>query len=678
MDGNNSYEIYKKKKIALSNMLKSGAEAIKNLNMLKQVESLNVLSKKVQSETFKIMVVGQFKNGKSTFINSFLGEEVLPAYATPCTAVINELKYEKNKKAVLFFRKPLPEKLPSGLPQKVLAHINSHSGNIPPIDIPYDEIEDYAVIPMGKDPKESLLESPYEKIELYWPLDILQNDVEIIDSPGLNENETRTKVTLEYLSNADAVLFLISSLSPCAKTEMEFIEVNLHGSGFDDIYYIFNRFDQLQSDREKARIKDFGIRTLKGKTSLGEKGIFFISAWDALNGKINNSNELLEKSGIIDFEKSLSDFLTNQRGKIKLSQPSRELKRILSEVLFTTIPQQKSMLNKDISIIEKKYADSKPRLDNLQVKKRQMSDRITFSIDNMMIQFVECIKEHFREISKNIPLWLDEIEPQYKFNAFKPKESSENIITEMLEEVQKKIEENQISWQNKILTPLVTSRVKEMLFSIESNIENFFIEIDSIKVNIAGTNGTKVEGAKEVSVFERVGAAALGFFAGDIGSAAIGGTFGFNKTFFKQLGLQIGAIFAMVLFGITNPITMLPVIIGIAVFGFFKGKSGIINELKGKIAQATVDKLNADAEKSIQETADAIKKEINKLGDGIIGALDNEITTVKAQVESIIRDLKAGEAKVGERLKEIQKCENMLIKINEELDSFILGLLENN
>lgn len=80
------------------------SDVIKYLNMSNYSDSLSKLSEKVNNDTFKIQVVGTFKNGKSTFINALLGSHVLPAYSLPCTAVINEVKYGKEKKAVLYFK----------------------------------------------------------------------------------------------------------------------------------------------------------------------------------------------------------------------------------------------------------------------------------------------------------------------------------------------------------------------------------------------------------------------------------------------------------------------------------------------------------------------------------------------------------------------------------------------
>ncbi len=62
------------------------------------------------------MVLGEFKRGKSTFINALLGEEVLPSSAIPCTAVINEVKWGEQQRAILHFRYPLPKPLAVTVP----------------------------------------------------------------------------------------------------------------------------------------------------------------------------------------------------------------------------------------------------------------------------------------------------------------------------------------------------------------------------------------------------------------------------------------------------------------------------------------------------------------------------------------------------------------------------------
>lgn len=100
-----SYADMKEKKHQIAESLIDLAEIIDNLNNIGlsiNGSALLDLKNKLDNDSFKVLVIGEFKNGKSTFINSLMGEKVLPAYSTPCTAVINEVVYGKQKKATLF------------------------------------------------------------------------------------------------------------------------------------------------------------------------------------------------------------------------------------------------------------------------------------------------------------------------------------------------------------------------------------------------------------------------------------------------------------------------------------------------------------------------------------------------------------------------------------------------
>lgn len=57
-----------------------------------KTKTLEQFKSQIADEHFRVMVLGSFKRGKSTFINALLGDKVLPQAATPCTAVINEVK----------------------------------------------------------------------------------------------------------------------------------------------------------------------------------------------------------------------------------------------------------------------------------------------------------------------------------------------------------------------------------------------------------------------------------------------------------------------------------------------------------------------------------------------------------------------------------------------------------
>lgn len=152
-----SMRLYNERKQRLSTIISDTIGISENLDLTDAVNNLSILKNKLDSSVFRVMVVGTFKNGKSTFINAMLGRYVLPSYATPATAIISEVKYGTQKRAVLYFANPLPEKLHSSIPSDIKSYINRNNGkNIPPMEIPYDSLEDYATIPMEVDVPEEL------------------------------------------------------------------------------------------------------------------------------------------------------------------------------------------------------------------------------------------------------------------------------------------------------------------------------------------------------------------------------------------------------------------------------------------------------------------------------------------------------------------------------------------
>ena len=80
MSNFNQYSWFKTKRTELATLLQESATVIKDLSMPQFSGNLKKLSQKVHSDTFKIQLVGTFKNGKSTFLAAdgntdlFIGE----------------------------------------------------------------------------------------------------------------------------------------------------------------------------------------------------------------------------------------------------------------------------------------------------------------------------------------------------------------------------------------------------------------------------------------------------------------------------------------------------------------------------------------------------------------------------------------------------------------------------
>ena len=62
----------------------------------KERQMLEQLKERLSHGYFNLAVLGQFKRGKSTFLNALLGEEILPTSVVPLTAVPIFIRYHSS------------------------------------------------------------------------------------------------------------------------------------------------------------------------------------------------------------------------------------------------------------------------------------------------------------------------------------------------------------------------------------------------------------------------------------------------------------------------------------------------------------------------------------------------------------------------------------------------------
>ncbi|HTI07434.1 MAG TPA: dynamin family protein [Puia sp.] len=672
----NSYQRFQDQKKQVEVLLGNARKIFSGLNMTPEEEKIKKMEEKIRSETFKVMVLGRFNVGKSTFINALLGKEILPAYAIPCTAVINEVKYSETKRARLFFKDPLPQKIPDGISPQALKYIREYKGRSPePLEIPVSDLKEFVVIPdPAKEQAESIAETPYERVELYWDLALCKDGVEIIDSPGLDESISRNNITVNYLTRADAILFVMSCESLCSLAEMDYIENNIRNLGHEYVFFVNNKINQVRKI-EREEVMKLGNTKLATRTEFGTKGIFYINALGALEGRLENDDEQVVASGIRPLEDLLADFLTNKKGKVKILQPVKEFILAIRKGLFDVIPLQRGLLDTSLEEISRRYEEQKPRLSNLEAQKNLIIREIAVKIEKAGFDIRREIESNLSYVISNTAGWVGEIVVEKKFDPFHPKKSGAAIVTEILEKLQSRMESEQIKWVKDKLTPLMEVKMEETFTEREDNLKKFYIALEDVKIELSGVSPEEA-GLKEKSTAERIGATIVGLFV-DAGSAWYGYNFGFSKGLYRQMGIQLGAIFTMIfVFGILNPITMLPVILAIAAAGIFTGKGAVAVELKKTISTKVLEELQKNRQDTSDKMTEGILSKMRESARTIQAVLEGEIGSVKTQVEQILKDKMADEQVIDRKVALINQCEADLKKMDQELNDLLLSIAE--
>ncbi|MCM0589077.1 MAG: dynamin family protein [Gloeotrichia echinulata CP02] len=654
------YEEFKQKNNTLASLIERQIYIVQSLNKPDQETNLKSLKDLVNSSSFKVMILGEFKRGKSTFINALLGEEILPAYSTPCTAIINEVKWSDTKRALLHFNKS------DGKPAQET------------LDVPIDEIEKYVVIQDDADQSQAINESPYEKLELFWPLQLCENGVEIIDSPGLNEHKTRQQVTESYLVKVDAILLVLSCEQLFAKSEQEVVDNKLRPMGHEDIFFICNRINMIRKN-EVDKVKQFAISKLSNRTRLGSERIFFINALGALDGKLENDAEALQNSGVPRLEIELQKFLTNERGRVKILRPAQELKNSIREVR-KSIPEQRSMLQTDVAELEKRHAAAQEPLKLLEEKRRSIIKKLENSIEDTKEQVSYKTKDFCRELIPKIKTITQEykLENKVKLLFTDPRPSIEAAIKEISSYLESQVEAEFSNWQRSELEPLLKIRMEGIKKSLDDEATEFIKKVDNLRLELSGVSISKVNVSKEdigvrnVSAVERLlsaGGALLMGGVGGIGSATIGATFGYQemlKTLIPQLVIGIVSFLFLGL----NPLTLVPTLIGAVIQGKLM-EGGLSNKIKEEVSKKFSEELSKSTADIVEKVGKGVSAELSKVKDILNDGLGAEIKNIRQQANNALVEKQKGQAEVDKRLKQLDILAQNVNSIDQELDDLI-------
>jgi small GTP-binding protein len=295
------------------------------------VQNTDIVAKDIKNlKEFRIAVIGDFSQGKSTLLNVLVGEEIQPVDISPCSGTITALKFGREKRATCFYQDGTSE-LISFSEYKKKASLD----------------EDVSI----GNPIQGLEENTIQKIVVEHPnLIFCKQGVEILDSPGLNEHPKRSEITQQLLQEVDGVIFLTNPLQQITQSEQNVIDdvisiLKLKNveKPIRNLFVVVNKWDLTNTEEEKKKVKRRVTTICKNKNIITDDNrIHYLSAQKTLNAILkNNENEYLES--FRDFVNTLETFLANEIGDIKIKRISDKIHSLLDSTIFS-LEESKNIL----------------------------------------------------------------------------------------------------------------------------------------------------------------------------------------------------------------------------------------------------------------------------------------------------------------------------------------------
>lgn len=338
----------------------------------------------ITNDNFTIVVLGEFKRGKSTFINALLGKSLLPMGILPETATINVIHYSDVLSANVVYSDGYIEK---GEPTYTyLKQFSACQNN--------DSIEKIKYINIG------------------YPAEFLKNNIILVDTPGVSDlSEQRTEVTYSYIPKANAVIFLLDSVSPLKETERNFIRDKLLPLGINNIMFIANRYDFVDEDEEEDYLVELKQRLLNAfkinteEAQLKDITLYPLSALQALQGIEENNSMFIELSGINEVRSKLNRMLIDgniEQEKLVSYQKRFQLilKRLLRELkegksLYLADKQELEKASQGLTAI---ISEVKKNKNSIACYTEEVKEQIYSIVDKSVAYFNSKLKEDITDM----------------------------------------------------------------------------------------------------------------------------------------------------------------------------------------------------------------------------------------------------------------------------------------
>lgn len=273
------YKQNKKQVLALYEAFKEACEE-SGKHVSANIESQ---AQKIKDEVFNLMVLGEAKSGKSTFINAYLGKEVVPMDARQCTSAI--IKIRRGEEFKLIAKTAAGGRTTITGYEKIRDFLKSHAAisdkyrNIPittinnEILIKYKgkniptKIMDTFLEAEAKDNMFNMDIDEYNRlikeyirenrdswgkiiteIEIIYPLPEAMQGITLIDSPGVGAGGNVGVIAEEYIKNANAIIFVkyLKGQAIDSTTFMNFLRNNCTDRKKESLFLVLNGKSDLQ------------------------------------------------------------------------------------------------------------------------------------------------------------------------------------------------------------------------------------------------------------------------------------------------------------------------------------------------------------------------------------------------------------------------------------------------
>ncbi|WP_366513964.1 dynamin family protein [Moorena sp. SIOASIH] len=641
----------------------AGEQNSGKLGLERDIEDIYKVSKNLQQGRFRLLVLGDMKRGKSTFLNALIGENLLPSDVNPCTALLTVLRYGAQKKVTVYFNDET-------LPQEIDLESFKHRYTIDPDQAKRLEQEQKLAFPN------------VSHAVVQYPLPLLEKGIEIVDSPGLNDTEARNELSLSYINNCHAILFVLKATQPCTLEERRYIENYLKGRGLT-VFFLINAWDEIRKglidpeDSEELAAAEEKVRQVfqanlmdyfQVEAQTYQKRVFEISSLIALRRRVKNSEDSLEGTGFPELMAALNSFLTKERAIAEMRQAKILAQQVYNHV-HEAIERRIPLLDQDVNQLKQQISEVAPEFEKLTEIRDQFQEEIRITRNRTAKAVANSFRDYILNLGNTFESDFVRYQPDLGFLDFLRQGKRDEFNAAFKRAFERYINEKISDWE-------VTA---------EQKISQAFLELARSAANYGAIYGKIADAMTEKLIGKKVytnttmdsaetsptwASWAMGFLS--LASGNVAGVFLAGAGFdWKNILVNWFAVWGITSFLLIFTTTFTTALIGPLYFALMGLGVGALqaDQARKQLIQATkkelVNYLPKLAEEQWQPIHDAVNECFDDYERQVIKRLNDDIKSRKDELDNLVEQKESNQVNRETELKRLRSLDaDVLSKVN--------------
>jgi replication fork clamp-binding protein CrfC len=648
-----------------------GDKASGKLGLDKDCEDIRIASHNLEQGVFRLLVLGDLKRGKSTFLNALIGENLLPSDVNPRTALLTVLRFGVSKQVTVYFKDRTE-------PEQLDFKSFKQQYTIDPSEAKRLEQENKLAFP----------NIDYAVVE--YPLPLLEKGIEIVDSPGLNDTEARNELSLSYINNCNAIFFVFRAMQPCTLEERRYLENYIKGRGLS-VFFIINAWDEIRKglinpDNPEELAEAEGKLRQVFQTNLAEycqvdghdsydERVFEISSLEALRQRIKNPEASLEGTGFVQLMGALNTFLTQERAVAQLRQ-ARSLARQTYNHVHEAIARRIPLLEHDVDELKQRISSVEPEFDKLNEIRDRFQDEIRTVRDSKANAIADSFRTYILNLGNTFESDFLRYQPDIGFLDFIQKGKREEFNAAFKQAFEQYLNDKILAWE----------------LTAEQQMQEAFLQLSQSAANYGAVYSQVAESMTEKLIGKKVytgqtiefednspgwASWAMGFFSlalGNVAGVALAGAgFDWKNILLNSLAV-IGiwsflSIFSMSL--VAAPIGILLLGLGIGAMQAEQARKELIQATKKEFVKHLPQIAQEQGEpihQAVKECFDAYEREVAK-------RINDDIKSRKSELDNLLKQKESYEINFETELNRLRKLETDVLSECQSIETAYEHLL---